>query len=282
MKRLLVATDFSNNAFNALLYTTQLFKNEKCKFLLLHSFGQEISTLTSRVDIGKREELFDKLLEDSQNRFVALQSSIEKANSSTIHSYECISTSMSLTKKVNELILTNELDMVVMGAIGATESSDIFLGSNSVRIIEKITRCPLLIIPKGLVFSTPKIVAFPTDFKHRYNGSVLKAFKMVTSCYNPTIKVLHIKEEDNLSESQRINFKNLTKLLRDTENEIYWIPKSSNKVQLIHEFIEEFDVDILMMVFYKNNFFKRLTHEQVIKKTAFQAVIPLMVIPDQV
>jgi hypothetical protein len=53
-------------------------------------------------------------------------------------------------------------------------------------------------------------------------------------------------------------------------------------VQLIHEFIEEFDVDILMMVFYKNNFFKRLTHEQVIKKTAFQAVIPLMVIPDQV
>ena len=78
------------------------------------------------------------------------------------------------------------------------------------------------------------------------------------------------------------NFKNLTKLLRDTENEIYWIPKSSNKAQLIHEFILEFNVDILMMVFYKNNFFKRLTHEHVIKKTAFQAVIPLMVIPDLV
>ena len=280
MKKLLVATDFSNNAFNALLYTTQLFKNEKCKFLILHSFEHEISALTSRVDIGKREELFDKLSEDSQSRFVALKSSIEKANRSSLHSYEGVSTSISLTRKINELILSSNMDMVVMGAIGATGSSDIFLGSNSIRAIKKITGCPLLIIPQDLVFSAPKIVAFPTDFKHRYNGSVLKAFKLVNSCYNPTIKVLHIKEEVNLNESQRMNFKNLTKLLRDTENEIYWIPKTSNKVQLIHEFIEEFDVDILMMIFYKNNFFKRLTHERVIKKTAFQTVIPLMVIPD--
>lgn len=38
MKRILLPTDFSNNAWNAISYAAQLFKNEACTFYLLHTY----------------------------------------------------------------------------------------------------------------------------------------------------------------------------------------------------------------------------------------------------
>ena len=38
MKRILLPTDFSENAFNAIVYAVQLFKDEKCTFFLLNTY----------------------------------------------------------------------------------------------------------------------------------------------------------------------------------------------------------------------------------------------------
>ncbi|HSP84039.1 MAG TPA: universal stress protein, partial [Gillisia sp.] len=38
MKKILLPTDFSENAFNAIKYAVQLFKKEKCTFFLLNTY----------------------------------------------------------------------------------------------------------------------------------------------------------------------------------------------------------------------------------------------------
>ena len=38
MKKILLPTDFSDNANNAISYAVQLYKNEKCNFILLNTY----------------------------------------------------------------------------------------------------------------------------------------------------------------------------------------------------------------------------------------------------
>lgn len=280
MKKLLVSTDFSGNAYNALVYATRLFKNKRCKFLLLHSFENEISTLTSRVDIGKRAGFFEKLEKDSQKQLATLEASIKEETKTSDFIFEGISTSTALYKKINAMVASEDIDMVIMGTKGSTAANDIFLGSNTLQLIKKLKGSPLLIIPQDQVFTPPKIIAFPTGFNHGYDESVLRAFKLVTSSFNPTVKILHIKNDEALTDSQKKNFKNLSKLLKDINSETHWIPKTTSKTQIISDFVQEFKVDILLMIFYKKNLLKRLTRERVIKKTAFRTIVPLIIIPN--
>ena len=38
MKKILLPTDFSDNAWNAIVYALKLYKNQKCKFVLLNTY----------------------------------------------------------------------------------------------------------------------------------------------------------------------------------------------------------------------------------------------------
>jgi hypothetical protein len=49
-KKILLPTDFSKNAYNAINYAIELYKEESCEFFILHSYylpGYEKSNLLS-------------------------------------------------------------------------------------------------------------------------------------------------------------------------------------------------------------------------------------------
>ena len=50
MKNILLPTDFSENAYNALEYAVQFFKNDECTFILLNTFTPVAYNVTSLAD----------------------------------------------------------------------------------------------------------------------------------------------------------------------------------------------------------------------------------------
>ena len=42
MRKIIIPTDFSENAFNALKFATELFKYERSDFFLLHAYADEV------------------------------------------------------------------------------------------------------------------------------------------------------------------------------------------------------------------------------------------------
>ena len=42
MRKVLIPTDFSDNAMNALKYATELFKYDKSIFIIMHAFKDEV------------------------------------------------------------------------------------------------------------------------------------------------------------------------------------------------------------------------------------------------
>ena len=64
MKRIIIPTDFSENAFNAIAYALQLFAEESCTFYLVHTYTPITQYVTSiyesntsvNLDLGKMQE----------------------------------------------------------------------------------------------------------------------------------------------------------------------------------------------------------------------------------
>ena len=58
------------------------------------------------------------------------------------------------------------------------------------------------------------------------------------------------------------------------------MPDYSKKDEAIKDFIDELNINILVMINYKHSFIESLVKEPVIKKLGFQPTIPFLVIPD--
>ena len=42
MRKILIPIDFSQNAMNAIIYALELFKYERCDFIIMHAYSEEV------------------------------------------------------------------------------------------------------------------------------------------------------------------------------------------------------------------------------------------------
>jgi nucleotide-binding universal stress UspA family protein len=280
MKRILVPTDFSTNAYSALFYATRLFQNEECHFYILNTFDVNTPVLTSRIDTSKGDLLYQKLSNKSQEKLTETLHSIVRDTEDFRHTFETISVSKKLTDTINKTIESKNINLVVMGTKGASGVKEVLIGSNTVKVIKKIKNCTILAVPDEFDFKKPVEIGFATDFKRLYTIASLAPLLEITAIYSSNIRVMHIHEEEKLDEIQEHNLKNLKENLKGYNYCIHWIPRYTQKAKLINEFIDQTNIDMLCMSKYRHSLMESILHEPVIKKIGFHLSIPFLVIPE--
>ncbi|WP_378182641.1 universal stress protein [Aquimarina sp. SS2-1] len=280
MKRILVPTDFSNNAYSALFYAARLFQHQACQFFILNTFEVKTPVFTGRIDTSKGDQLYQKLSAQSKEGLIETFHSIIRDTDDLDHTFETISVSKDLTETINKTIKKKNIDMVVMGTKGATGISTLFMGSNTVKVVQKIHNCPVLMVPNGYKFEKPLQIAFPTDFRRFYIAEELKPLIDIASLFNANIRIFHVNEEEKLDDIQEHNYTSLKNHLADFTHSVHWISKGGQKSKLINDFIDDLDIDLLVMVNYRHSLMEDITHEPVIKKIGFHPSVPFLVIPD--
>mgnify|MGYP003146577584 CR=1 FL=1 len=279
MKTILAPTDFSLNAYTALAYCVQLLKTESCRFILLHSFENQVTHRTSRIDIAKTESVVDELYNDSEEKCEELKNRIINESSGENHTFDIITTSISLSRAINKLVEKENVDLIVMGSKGRTAAENVFMGSNTLTTLRKNTKAALLIIPKEISFRSIQNIAFVTGFKRKYLQNELKPIKYLASVQQAEVKVVHIHEADEISDLQRENFHALFKVLNDHNPEARWLTLDLDRHQTILNYLKKENMDLLAMVYYKHNFIAELFREAVVKNIAKKLPVPFLVIP---
>ena len=279
MKNILVPTDFSNNAYNALHYATRLFKNEPCKFYLLHSFEKQVSLSTSRIDIGKSEQITNRLFDESYERLNMLLYSITIDSEGLGHQFETVSSSKALMKEINFLIKGMTIDYVVMGTKGQTGAKEVLFGSTTLMVIKKIKDCPLLVIPVEINFEPIKTLAFITGFRRAYTDFEIRSIHTLAALTGSVVHIAHILEEGKINQEQRENLFQLKEKLKSLANDVYWISKGTTKTESILDFVFNNNINMLAMIYYKHGFLNSLFRESTIKKIGLHPGIPFLMIP---
>ncbi|AUP81335.1 universal stress protein [Flavivirga eckloniae] len=272
---ILLPTDFSDNSWSAIVYALKLYANEPCTFYILNSAHLKVSAMS---DMSNK---IVKVMKDNAiKELLELKNLAENANANANHEFETILSLEDLKTGIQKAVEKYAIDLVVMGTKGATGAKEVFFGSNTVRIIKKMRKCPVLIIPEDYDFVKPEQIAFPTDFNRFYGQVELQPLKDLAALYNSEIRIVHINAETKLNEVQEYNISSLQSYLEDFEHSFHWMPDYSKKAVEINDFIEELKIDVLAMVNYKHSFIESIVNEPVIKTIGFSPKVPFLVIPD--
>lgn len=272
---ILVPTDFSDNALSALKYALNLYANQPCTFYVMHTTYIPES-LTRAYSAAYYDENQNKVFE---NRLTALIAQTGAANANANHDFKTLLREEELKVSVKKAVKENAIDMVVMGTRGTTDAVEYVMGSNTIKVLRKITECPVLILPEGYTFVEPHQITFPTDYNRSYDEKEIQSLKDLADLYHSKIRIVHINVDKNLSEVQENNMSVLKSYLADYEHSFHWLPNNTKKSNAIATFIDALEIDLLAMINYKQGILEKILSEPVIKNLAFHPTVPILVIP---
>lgn len=167
MKRILVPTDFSEHAENALKAAAIIAKKNKCEIFLLHLLelpNQMNDAITSggsipevMLFIKKANEKLQKIKEQPYLNGISVNASVQFERA--------FNGILSFNKK-------NKIDLIIMGSHGTSGIEEVLIGSNTEKVV-RLSDIPVLVIKKDVGELNFKNIVFASDF----SKEIRKPFK---------------------------------------------------------------------------------------------------------
>jgi len=280
MKKILLPTDFSKNARNAIDYALQLFKDETCVFFILNTYTPMIYNYEYQINADQyMMESVDMVKKNSEEKLDELIRSVKKKFNNLKHKFKTISSFNILSDEVIELTDEYHLDLIIMGTKGASKDREILFGSNTIHVIKK-AECPVIAIPENFDFEAPKEILFPTDYKFDYQLEVLNPIIEIANMYNPRVNILHIYYSDELSEDQEQNKLKLDNYFSNIAH-LFYYASNQNITDAIKKFQLRAKINLLVIMNKRHSFFEKLFSKSAINQIVLHLNIPLLVIPTE-
>jgi nucleotide-binding universal stress UspA family protein len=196
MKKILVPTDFSEEADKALSYVRHLAEKFGAEIHFLHVM-ESVNTVGSGLfpsvpAVDQELDLFTmKLMEIrsqelKQRSLSSLFIGIDTVQQIVVGDF------FAVTKNYIE---ENQIDLVVMGSKGVSGLDEIFSGSNAEKIV-RLSTAPVLVVKEDLEFYDPKKILFPTDCASG-NEKTIGILNLFANVFGAEIEVLHVNTPSN-------------------------------------------------------------------------------------
>ena len=280
MRKVLIPTDFSDNAFNALKYACQVFKYERSEIFIVNAYGDAVYEMGA----SKERSDFDKLKaaasQDSEQRLKKVLTDVTAYAPNPKHTYKTVASVGSLIDAVNDLVDTENMDIVVMGTKGETNDRSISFGSNTLQVL-KYVQCPVLAIPEAFAYRAPREILFPTNYLVPYQRRELKLLGDMTGSFRSKIHLLYIDPIKNLPLRQVDNQEFLKSCLEKPEL-IFETTPEKDKTEAIGNYIANHPVDMLVMVNSRHSHLEYMLAKSTIDKLGLHIKIPFMVMQNLV
>ncbi len=277
MQRILIPTDFSQNAWNATAYGLELLKSVKCTFYLLHVHPIPPYSGMSTSVRSSTTVLKDTMLQDSKVELQKLITKIKKLNGYANHSFQTHVVYDYFVDSIKREVAEKKIDLIIMGTKGASGLQKVTVGSNTGDVITKV-HCPLLAVPENAKYSHPKEIAFPTDYNLVYDINVLDTLTTMVHMNDATLRVVHISRKgEDLSEEQLRNKEFLHDYLRGVDHSFHSLTGTRLETA-IQCFVESRDIDMVAMVAKNLNFFQRILFRPSVEEISYHTDIPFLVL----
>lgn len=274
---ILVPTDFSENAWNALKYGVNLYKDIECTFHLLHINPiPAYSAAGTSVKVSSRM-VKENVLGSNKVSFDQLLMRVDKIIPSKKHRFTTISSHNFFVESIKRHVENKKIDLIIMGTKGASGLKEVTMGSNTGDVLTKV-KCPLLAVPENTVYKIPKEIAFPTDYHLSYDLKVLDTLINMANMYKSNLRVLHIsKKGESLSDVQMENKEFLKDYLQDVDHSFHSLTGSDLETA-VQCFTESRDIDMIAMVAKNLNFFQRILFRPKVEQISYHTDIPFLVL----
>lgn len=247
MKTILVPTDFSETSEHALDFAVQLAKKDNSDVLVMH--GIEVVRFYEDYYSGAKamtnyfEELqevsqskLDKLTNDRQGDGVTIRTAIKAGN---------------LLYTVEEIMEEEDIDLIVMGTKGASGFSEVFIGSNTEKMVRQAS-CPVISVPASATTEEVKRIIVPLDLSE-IRKTFLDHVSHLQKVFDAELNFLWVQTPHDIENTEQVK-EELTTLLIASG-----IAQSSFKISIVKSIFPS-DGILLASETYDANLIAMATH----------------------
>jgi len=247
MKNILVPTDFSDQATYALDMAADIARKSNAQVQLLNvveaPHGSSFNalgevTMPDASDnlyfvrlIESAKKKFDEMAADGKYSDIKLEGLVEVG-----HPFEHISRS----------IAEHEVDLVVIGTRGSSGLEEIFVGSNTEKVVRRVD-CPVLSVKSPVSTDNIKDIAFATNFRDDYSKLIGRLVKL-QKIFDATIHLVSINTPSNF-ENDRYYKEAMKKFAEEHKLENYTMNVYNDDPEEdgIIYFAEDIDADMIAL-----------------------------------
>jgi nucleotide-binding universal stress UspA family protein len=278
-KRILLPTDFSKNSLNAIAYAIDLYKRESCEFYILHSYYLPGYKKNNLLSLEATDERLKAVKERAEKNMEQLKVRVRFNDFDNHHTLHFTSEFGSFIDVLKNSVEKEDIKLIIMGTRGETDDKNAVLGSNAVDTMEKVRNCPVLAIPSNVVFKDPNEIVFPTSFKTHYKESELATLIEISRLTNAPLRILHVREIEDLNTKQLENKKLLNQILDTTtftHHTLYGISLQEG----VRCFAQSRESEMIAFINKKHNFFGSIFSNPMVKDLGHNATVPILAMHD--
>jgi nucleotide-binding universal stress UspA family protein len=271
MNKILVPTDFSDNAYNALEYAINLSKKTGAEILVFNAFHMPASNTNVMIDIS------DVLKEGVEENLKTLTTKVAQQYPEIELETKC---AYGLPDMMIPTVAKEEkVDLVVMGTKGESGLKTALFGSVTIHSIQHST-IPLLVVPENAKFSDFKEIVLAADYITEEKQMKLDVLRELTTTFGANIDVVSVLKDLSTAplldgadeESANQTFAGLKASYTYVEN--------SSIEEGINDFAASNNADMLVMIAHNYNWLKKIFHRSVTKKMVLHSKTPLLIIQE--
>lgn len=274
MRKILIPTDFSDNAMNALKYALELFKYDVSEFFIMHAYQDEIYADDTLLNKEKISDVTKKINTTSKKQLNQILKQINETSPNPRHTYKVMSSNNILIEEADKIVDEENIDIIIMGTRGETNDKKLTFGSHTLQVLRYV-QCPVLAIPENHTYVQPKHILFPTDYMIPYKRRELKLLCEMASPYRAIIDMVYISKSDTLSIRQQDNRDFIKDELGKNTIDFKTI-KSKDIANTIYTYIKDNSIDMLVMVNTRHSFLENILFQSTIDKISLHLSIPFL------
>lgn len=271
MKTIIVPTDFSPIATNAMNYAADMALGINASLLLLHVYQVPVSMTDVPVVIVSAEEM----KKSSEEKLEELKQSLTHITSGKIKIY----TEVKMGDVVDELenLCKNIRPFaVVMGTKGASGIERILFGSTTLTTIRHLT-WPVIVVPPGKEYGKGiKKIGLACDFQQVVQSTPVQFIKQMVKEFGAELHVMNVDYENKHFKPETPQESLLLHTLLEDVNPNYHFISHMDIEDGINEFTETNNLDLLIAIPKKHKLLAGLFKPSSTKQLVTQSHVPVM------
>lgn len=272
MKKLLVPTDFSDNARHALEVALKLAKRFEAEVTLCSVYDQPSSGQSVLRDLS--EQLRESTNEDLEQEVEEVRGTYPDV---TIRTRSIQGDNAEMIAKLADL---EKADLIVMGKTGRSGLSNKLFGSVALQTIAE-TNHPVLLIPQDWKYKDITKICLATDLSEFDYPKVLRPLKVFSEIFKAPVELLHFAEDqealDELYDKGAEAKNQIEQALTETPHRFaFGIDRNVRKA--IFDHLDTEDFHMMCMIKHEYPWIHKVFNSSPTVDTAIRTRIPLLIL----
>jgi nucleotide-binding universal stress UspA family protein len=271
MKTIIVPTDFSPIAKNAMNFAANMAININASLMLLHVYQVPVSMADVPVVMVSAEEL----RKSSEAKLQEIKEALTHITSGKIKIYTEARLG-DVGDELEEVCKHIQPFAVMMGTRGTTGVERVLFGSTTLTAIRHL-KWPVIVVPPGKEYGTGiNKVGFACDFDKVIESTPIQFIKNMVKEFDAELHVLNVDHEGRHFKPETPEQSVMLDILLAGLNPTYHFIEHVDIEDGINAFVEENNIDLLITIPKKHTFLDNLFKKSSTKQLVTQSHVPVM------